>query len=66
MINYNYAILSGSNSHTIVWHSISSKLVDDLTEYNIPFDLYGYTGGMIFEGQYNNKLGKSTDFFAGF
>lgn len=29
------------------------------------FSLYGYNGGVFFEGPYDERLGKSVDFFAG-
>ena len=62
----NYAILLGANSHTVIWHSISSNIIHDISPYSSVFSLYGYNGGAFFYGPHHQKTGKSVDFFAGF
>ncbi|EGR27587.1 hypothetical protein IMG5_193870, partial [Ichthyophthirius multifiliis] len=65
LINENYAILCGANTHTIVWHSINSKVIQDIQPYQAYFNIFGYNGGAFFKGAYNETVGKSVDFFAG-
>ncbi|EGR32686.1 hypothetical protein IMG5_074230 [Ichthyophthirius multifiliis] len=65
LVAENYAILLGSNTHTIIWHSVNSKIIQDMSPLYSQFSLYGYNGGVFFEGPYDERLGKSVDFFAG-